>query len=99
MRQKYLKMCVLSICINLFLSLPLQGFRVVVASMESAIQATREFLGNRGPQVNLVNGATRGFQGFVTSPCAIRPTTSGNITAKVLMSDDIGWQCGGAAIG
>lgn len=79
MRQKYEK----QLCF-----IYLQGFRVLVVSMESAIQATREFQGNLDPQVTLVNGATRGFQGFVTFPCAIRPTTSGNITAKDPMSDD-----------
>lgn len=70
-------------------SLDCQGFRDLVALMELAIQATREFLENQDHQEILVNGVTQGFQEFVTFPCVIRPTTSGNITAKDPTSDDI----------
>lgn len=66
----------------------LQGFRVPVVSMEWATQETREFLGNQGHREIPGNGAILAFQGFVTFPCAIRRTTSGNITAKDLTSDD-----------
>lgn len=70
------------------LSLPLQGFRGLVASMESAIQATREFLGNQDRRGIPANGAIQGSLGFVMFPCAIRCTTSGNITARGPTSDD-----------
>lgn len=60
-----------------------------MASMESAIQETREFLENLDLQEILVNGVTQEFQGFVMFPCVIRRTTSGNITAKDPTSDDV----------
>lgn len=59
-----------------------------MASMESAIQAAREFLENQDHREILVNGATQGFRVFVMFPCVIRPTTSGNTTAKDPTSDD-----------
>lgn len=60
----------------------IQGFRDLVASMESAMQETRVFLENLDHQENPVKGATRGFRGSVTCPCVIRTTTSENSTAK-----------------
>lgn len=66
----------------------LQGFRALVALMESATQATREFLGNQDHRGILENWETEVFRGFAMSPCAIRRTTSGNITAKDPTSDD-----------
>lgn len=66
----------------------MQGFRVLGVSMDSATQETREFLENQDSQEIVVNRDTQGFQGFVMFPCVIRPTTSGNITAKDPMSDD-----------
>lgn len=71
----------------------LQGFRGHVGLMESAIQAVREFLGHQDYQGNQENGAIQGFRGFVIPPCAIRHTTSGNITAKDPISDDtVEWE-------
>lgn len=72
-----------------FSFLLLQEFKVLVVSMESATQATREFLGNQGHQEILVNEEIRDSQGFVMLPCVIRRTTSGNITAKDPTSDDL----------
>lgn len=73
-----------------------QGFRVLAASMESDIRGAKGFLGNPDHQEIPVNGAARGFRGFVTSLRVIRPTTSGNITAKVPTCDETergrGWE-------
>lgn len=60
-----------------------------MALMESATQATRESQENQAHQEILVNGVAQDFPGFVTSLCAIRPTISGNITAKDRTSDDM----------
>lgn len=61
-----------------------------MASMGLAIQATREFQENQDKQDILANVVAPGFPGSVTFPCVIRPTISGNITAKGPMSDDTG---------
>lgn len=66
-----------------------QEYRVLVVSMELAIQATREFLGSLDYQEIQVNRAAQDFQEFVMCPCVIGPTTSGNTTAKDQMSDNI----------
>ena len=57
--------------------------------MDSVTQATREFLENEDPQETLVNGAAQGYQGCVMFQCVIRPTISGNSTAKDQTSEDI----------
>lgn len=79
MRQKY--SCVIP-------SL-LQGFKVLGDSMELAIQETKAFLENLEHKEILVNGAKQGLRGFVMFQYVIRPTTSGNITAKDPTSDNI----------
>lgn len=56
--------------------------------MGLAIQATRVFQENQDHRDILANGVALGFQGFVTFPCVIRPTTSGSIIAKDLTCDD-----------
>lgn len=61
-----------------------------MALMELASRATRESQANRVHQEILVKGVAQDFQGFVTSLCAIRPTISGNTTAKDHTSDDMG---------
>lgn len=58
-----------------------------MASMEPAIQGTREFPGNQDHRGIPGKWETRVFQGSAISPCAIRRTTSGTVTARDPMSD------------
>lgn len=58
--------------------------------MELAIQATMEILENLGHQGNRENEVALGFQELVTPPCVIKPTTSGNFTAKDPKSNSTG---------
>lgn len=58
--------------------------------MGLASRATRESQANRAHREILAKGVAQDFQGFVTSLCAIRPTFSGNTTAKDHTSDDMG---------
>lgn len=61
-----------------------------MALMGLASRATRESQANRVHREILAKGVVQDFQGFVTSLCAIRPTISGNTTAKDHTSDDVG---------
>ena len=74
--------------IQLYLFLSLQEFRVPGDLMELAIPAIREFLENKDLRETLVNGEAQGLQECVIFQCVIRPTTSGNITAKDPTSED-----------
>lgn len=77
--------------ISVHLLFLLQEYRVLVVLMELVIQATREFPGSLDYQEIQVNRAAQDFQEFVMCPCVIGPTTSGNITTKDQMSDNI-WE-------